>query len=132
MGSSNSPPKELLIALAQALARQAADEDDKAEVATAGLAAYPDVSSPASIESAPLRPVTSGRRPARFTEADIKRAIAGVKKAGLPIAQVRIDPEGNITVEMGEPTTGHACAVNSWDEVLGIGPVTRSATRKKR
>lgn len=40
---------------------------------------------------------------ARFTQADLKRAAAGVKAAGLPIARVEVDRDGRIVVIVGEP-----------------------------
>jgi hypothetical protein len=41
--------------------------------------------------------------PARFREADIKRATAGVKRAGLSIARIEIDPLGKIVIIPGQP-----------------------------
>ena len=41
--------------------------------------------------------------PARFTKADVKRAVSGVVAAGVPIGRVRIDPNGNIEIM---PATG--------------------------
>jgi len=35
---------------------------------------------------------------ARFTKADVKRAVAGVTAAGLPVHSVEIDPNGKIVV----------------------------------
>lgn len=40
---------------------------------------------------------------ARFTQLDLKRAAAGVRAAGLPIARVEVDREGRISVIVGEP-----------------------------
>lgn len=36
--------------------------------------------------------------PSRFTQADLVRAIEGVKKAGLPISGARIEPDGAIVI----------------------------------
>lgn len=36
--------------------------------------------------------------PARFTKADVKRAVSGYIAAGLPAPVVRIDPNGNIEI----------------------------------
>ena len=41
--------------------------------------------------------------PARFREADIKRAAAGVVRAGLSIAKIEIDPTGKIVIIPGIP-----------------------------
>lgn len=40
---------------------------------------------------------------ARFTQADLKRATAGVIAAGLPIAKIEIDHSGKITIIPGKP-----------------------------
>lgn len=42
------------------------------------------------------------RRPARFTEADIRRAIKAVTKLGVN-AYVQVAPDGTITIEFKEP-----------------------------
>lgn len=41
--------------------------------------------------------------PARFTQADIKRAAAGVAAAGFNIAKIEIDPNGKIVIIPGPP-----------------------------
>lgn len=41
--------------------------------------------------------------PARFTQADIKRATAGVASAGLSIAKIEIDHTGKIVIIPGAP-----------------------------
>lgn len=41
--------------------------------------------------------------PARFKQADIKRAAAGVVGAGLSIAKIEIDPQGKIVIIPGSP-----------------------------
>ncbi len=41
---------------------------------------------------------------ARFTQADLKRAAAGVTAAGLAIARIEIDPNGKIVIIPGKPT----------------------------
>lgn len=48
---------------------------------------------------------------ARFREADIKRAASGLKRAGIPIARIEIDPSGKIVIIPGQPT-----AVRDTDE----------------
>lgn len=47
--------------------------------------------------------------PARFTQADLRRAAAGVLAAGLGISQIRIDREGNISIipSTGKPEAGN-------------------------
>lgn len=41
--------------------------------------------------------------PARFTKADVKRAVTGVASAGLSVSSVRIHPNGHIEVLLGKP-----------------------------
>lgn len=55
--------------------------------------------------------------PARFTQADLVRAIEGVKKTGLPVSGARIEPDGTIVVltAMGVPANDR----NPLDRVLG-------------
>lgn len=40
---------------------------------------------------------------ARFTQADLRRAAAGVAAAGLDIAKIEIDRDGKITIIPGTP-----------------------------
>lgn len=40
---------------------------------------------------------------ARFTQADVRRAAAGVQLAGLPIQKIEIDLTGKIVIFPGEP-----------------------------
>ena len=42
--------------------------------------------------------------PARFKQADVRRAAAGVVAAGLSVARVEIDSSGKIVVIPGKPT----------------------------
>ena len=56
------------------------------------------------------------RRPARFTEADVSRAIKAAQKAKLPIACIRITPDGEILVIPGNPQPVPISAPNPWDE----------------
>lgn len=37
-------------------------------------------------------------KPFAFTAAAVRRAIAAVQSAGLPVTAVRVDPEGGITI----------------------------------
>ena len=41
--------------------------------------------------------------PARFKEADLKRAATGLRKAGYGIAKIEIDPTGKIVIIPGAP-----------------------------
>lgn len=43
------------------------------------------------------------RGPARFREKDVARAIRGARKANIPIAAVKILPDGSILVIPGTP-----------------------------
>ena len=56
------------------------------------------------------------RRPPRFTEADVSRAIKAAQKAKLPIACVRIAPDGTILVIPGNPEPVPISTPNPWDE----------------
>jgi len=40
--------------------------------------------------------------PARFTQADVTRAVKGATQAGLHIARVEIDRDGKIVIVLGE------------------------------
>ena len=55
------------------------------------------------------------RRVARFSKRDVTRAIEGVQGAGLNVALVRIDPNGNIQIITGTPQPAPSTAVNPWD-----------------
>jgi hypothetical protein len=41
------------------------------------------------------------RRPVRFTKRDLVRAVEAIRAAGLPIASIRIEPDGAILVVPG-------------------------------
>jgi len=43
--------------------------------------------------------------PARITQADVKRATAGVISAGIAIARIEIDHMGKIVIIPGQPIT---------------------------
>jgi hypothetical protein len=55
------------------------------------------------------------KRSAIFRQADLSRALEGVKKAGLDVARVEIDPSGKIIVVAGKPE--RVSANNEWDAV---------------
>ena len=44
---------------------------------------------------------------ARFTKADVRRAVTGVCASGQPVASVRIHPNGYIEVLLGKPKEAH-------------------------
>jgi hypothetical protein len=43
---------------------------------------------------------------ARFTKADMKRAVSGVIAAGVPVRKVEVDPNGKIVILIGLPNQG--------------------------
>lgn len=52
---------------------------------------------------------------AKFTQADVKRAAAGVQRAGLSIAKIEIDPRGKIVIIPGsQKESGQA---NEWADL---------------
>jgi hypothetical protein len=55
------------------------------------------------------------RRSVRFKEADVARAIRAAQKAKLPIAGVRIEPDGAILIIPGTPEAMPSSAPNPWD-----------------
>lgn len=58
-----------------------------------------------------------GRKPkprsARFAASDVKRAVKAAQKANLPIASVRIEPDGSIVIVQGAPQP--FSTPNPWD-----------------
>jgi hypothetical protein len=57
------------------------------------------------------------RTPARFTAADVRRAIRGAINARISIAAVEIAPDGCIRVIPGVPEPVAVSAPNPWDSV---------------
>jgi len=55
--------------------------------------------------------------PARFREADIRRAAAGVQRAGIQIARIEIDHSGKIVIIPGLPTQGRES--DEWRDLDG-------------
>lgn len=55
------------------------------------------------------------RRPARFTQADIARALRGVESSGV-VARVEVKPDGTIVIVPGEAPKAEspADALDSW------------------
>jgi hypothetical protein len=67
------------------------------------------------------------RRPARFSEADMRRVLAAAKKAGVA-CRVEITVDGKITVITGPASEAVAVANNPWDGLLhGAEDQKRSA-----
>lgn len=52
---------------------------------------------------------------ARFTQSDVKRAAAGVVRAGLSIAKIEIDHTGKIVIIPGKPDT--KAGKNEWADL---------------
>ncbi len=52
---------------------------------------------------------------ARFREVDVKRAAAGVMRAGVPISRIEIDPDGKIVIIAGQPDEGRES--NEWADL---------------
>jgi hypothetical protein len=52
---------------------------------------------------------------ARFTKADVRRAVTGVAATGLPVSSVRIHPNGHIEVLLGKPNEVHHS--NEWADL---------------
>lgn len=72
------------------------------------------------------------RGPNHFRQADVARAIAAAKSAGLPIARIEIDPlTGKIVVIVGEPSKGEpAVEPSTGPEILA--PVQRMRKQRNR
>jgi hypothetical protein len=64
----------------------------------------------------PRTKAARGRRPSRFTQADVSRAIKGARKANLEIRSIDIAPDGRITIISGAPKPVASSASNPWDE----------------
>ena len=56
------------------------------------------------------------RGPARFRERDVVRVIKAARKANMPLAAVRIEPDGSILVIPGTPEVVAASSHNPWDD----------------
>ncbi len=55
-----------------------------------------------------------GNRPARVTEADVRRAVRGAESAGLKVAAVRVEPDGTVHVVVGEPAKAAVDGRSEW------------------
>jgi hypothetical protein len=53
-------------------------------------------------------------QPARFSQADIERAVKAVRKAGFKNGTVEVDRLGNIKINFGNGATG--AQRNPWDD----------------
>ena len=56
------------------------------------------------------------RRPSRFTQADLAKALKAAQKAKFPVACLRIEPDGTILIIPGTPEPVAGSAPNTWDE----------------
>lgn len=54
--------------------------------------------------------------PALIRKADMKRLVAGIKAAGLPIAKVEVDPTGKIAIITG-PNESRGKGMNEWADL---------------
>ena len=62
------------------------------------------------------------RAPSTFRQADVTRALKGVVKGGVPVSAiraVRINPQGEIQVEIGESRAQDSVEAgrNEWDSI---------------
>jgi len=55
-----------------------------------------------------------GRRVCAFRQADVRRAVQAVRKAGIEIARVEIDREGKIIIVSVTPDTGQTTELDGW------------------
>lgn len=57
-----------------------------------------------------------------FTESRVRRAIAAVRKEGLPISAISIHPDGTVTIHQGiaapvVPTQNDAPPLSEWEDI---------------
>jgi hypothetical protein len=59
------------------------------------------------------------RKPMRFKQRELERAVKPIQRRKLPIAAAEVDPvTGKIKITIGQPASSDAAVQNSWDEVL--------------
>jgi hypothetical protein len=60
------------------------------------------------------------RRPAKFTERDVRAAVRAMERAGYQIQRVEIAPDGRIVVVPQQRISANSPSVekNPWDDVL--------------
>ena len=59
-----------------------------------------------------------GNQKALFKQADVSRAVKGVRSAGLDVSEVKIDREGCMIIVIGKENDKSDANANSWDAVL--------------
>lgn len=62
--------------------------------------------------------IARGRRPrgpSRFTQADLRRVIKAAQAAKLPVAAIRIEPDGSILIIPASPAPVARPETNPWD-----------------
>ena len=72
------------------------------------------------------------RGPLRFKETDVRRFLRAFTKEGLPVAEVMVDSDGNLTAVIPCPpssgvvgvTAGESVQANPWDGVSEQGTST--------
>jgi|SRR5262245_16088185 len=55
------------------------------------------------------------RRPARFRQAELERTVKALRKTGLEIAAVKVEPDGTLIVIPGVPSSVPTSPANPWD-----------------
>jgi hypothetical protein len=93
-----------------------------AAVALDGFKVHPwsdDIDAPAKRRKRRAVKRARTRRSAKFTHADVARAVRGAQKAELPIAAVRIEQDGAIVIIRGEPhSVTQSSKFTDWDDDL--------------